>query len=1154
MTQVIINDVPPYTQALAILNQTVYGTNWTANFASDVVVYNTPFESQPNDATQILSYPSQYSVAFIGDQLQVQVTLVTPSAAGDIVTITRQTPADRENLYSNTNFTPSMLNNDFGILTLVDQQAQLVDQFIGPRYNYSATINGNMYGGTVDTILPILGENQGWVKNSNNTAIIPYTFPSSGLAPAGDTYVTVLNESATLPNSLGLINVGDGILINDIEGSTLLARSITGTAEQTTVTNGNGLSGNINIAIANNPIIPGTAGIGIPSGTTAQRVIPSGTSINLRYNTTDNAIEYYDLLDDVWVQLMNFDFSDATYIIQTPYSAFDNAQALSTLSTGILKSTTGTGILSISAPLTSIDELSILANDLIYATGSSTYGVISTENSSVLVTSSGGTPSLSQTLPIGVQTNITELGTITTGVWHGTILSPTYGGTGINNGTSTITIGGNLTFSGAHTFTGVLTGATNVTFPTSGTLATTSELSTLPFIVGVNGPYTTIASAITAAHATSPSETSPALVLINPGTYTENLTLEPFVDLSSFNSGAYGSVIINGHATLTSASISDSIAISGITFETNTSNAALTLAGTGSNASIVNISNCSFNGNNGTAIVNTNTNNILNMWSCQLNSGSGQAIFNLSGGFFSIYSTQFSSDNTASQLSNAAVLNLNNCSISDSYVLTTGGTIFMNGCYQNTTGSTNCIALSNDDSCSVYLQSCTLVSNGGTYVISGTGSVVYSDIQTGEGSATALDPGLTLSTFGSLFGGLSLNGGSTVLVGSTGTGSLVGSIAPTFSTYIKVGSSTGPVSLTSGDIQTIGVNAQANIYMASYINNSGDAPTLWSYKSRSTTVGSFSAVQTSDQIGRLEFYGDDGTQFTECANIIVQAVGTISNGIVPGLISFNTANASGSIVSGMTINQSQLTTVKSLLSTTTIVSNQGITSGQSAGGVGSITMYPPTASKGFLEYISANNAGNFSIVNTNASFGQSTTLTIPDPGASTANYILSSGTQTIGNGLTITTPTLTNPNIVGTTTNNNAAAGSVGELISSVVPLASVVSLTNNTSATVTSISLTAGDWDVYGNVTLNGGATTLLQYYSCWCGLSNTTPDPSLWTGQSYGVAGLATFAENQVGSTTPYLRVSIATTTTIYLAVIAGFTLSTATACGGIFARRIR
>lgn len=177
MSQVVIGDILPYTQATAILNQTVFGTNWTANYASDVVVYQTPAGDEPDDVIQILSYPSQYSVAFIGDQQQVQVTLVTGAGAGDIVTITRMTPADRENLYTNTNFTPTMLNNDFGILTLVDQQAQLVNQLIGPRYNYSAIITD-----VVDTILPILGPNQVWMKDEGNDAIVAVDFanPSSG--------------------------------------------------------------------------------------------------------------------------------------------------------------------------------------------------------------------------------------------------------------------------------------------------------------------------------------------------------------------------------------------------------------------------------------------------------------------------------------------------------------------------------------------------------------------------------------------------------------------------------------------------------------------------------------------------------------------------------------------------------------------------------------------------------------------------------------------------------------------------------------------------------------------------------------------------------------------------------------------------------------
>lgn len=87
------------------------------------------------------------------------------------------------------------------------------------------------------------------------------------------------------------------------------------------------------------------------------------------------------------------------------------------------------------------------------------------------------------------QTSITTLGTIGTGTWNGTVISPTYGGTGVNNGSSTITLGGNLTFSGAFATSITVTGATTVTLPTSGTLVNTA-VTTLSSLASV-GTITT---------------------------------------------------------------------------------------------------------------------------------------------------------------------------------------------------------------------------------------------------------------------------------------------------------------------------------------------------------------------------------------------------------------------------------------------------------------------------------------------------------------------------------------------------------------------------------------------------------------------------------------------------------------------------------------
>jgi hypothetical protein len=107
------------------------------------------------------------------------------------------------------------------------------------------------------------------------------------------------------------------------------------------------------------------------------------------------------------------------------------------------------------------------------------------------------------------QSSITTLGTIGTGTWQGNVVQPTYGGTGVNNGSSTITIGGNFTLSGNHTSTFSLTGNTSVTFPTTGTLATTTNSETISnktitnSSIGTSNPNTAAFTTLTSNGATT---------------------------------------------------------------------------------------------------------------------------------------------------------------------------------------------------------------------------------------------------------------------------------------------------------------------------------------------------------------------------------------------------------------------------------------------------------------------------------------------------------------------------------------------------------------------------------------------------------------------------------------------------------------------------
>lgn len=151
--------------------------------------------------------------------------------------------------------------------------------------------------------------------------------------------------------------------------------------------------------------------------------------------------------------------------------------------------------------------------------------------------------------------------------------------------------------------------------------------------------------------------------------------------------------------------------------------------------------------------------------------------------------------------------------------------------------------------------------------------------------------------------------------------------------------------------------------------------------------------------------------------------------------------------------------------------------------------------------------------------------------------------------------------IKGTTTNDNATAGNNGEFVQSFIASGSAVSLsTANTAVNITSISLTAGDWDISAMVTYSPNTVNLNAsnpYFDGWfCATSAS------YTGANYG----DNLAETPVPSgaagsvfqtvTIPPWRTSIASTTTYYLNAAAGSTYTSGSpkAFGRISARRVR
>jgi hypothetical protein len=127
----------------------------------------------------------------------------------------------------------------------------------------------------------------------------------------------------------------------------------------------------------------------------------------------------------------------------------------------------------------------------------------------------------------------------------------------------------------------------------------------------------------------------------------------------------------------------------------------------------------------------------------------------------------------------------------------------------------------------------------------------------------------------------------------------------------------------------------------------------------------------------------------------------------------------------------------------------------------------------------------------------------------------------------------------------------LGEYVESNVAVSTVGSWVSNTAQTITSISLTAGDWDVEGgvlwsNAAVAGSATV--------AGISTTAATlPADGPARSDGTSlpsGIAVMTHN-CGKT----RISLSSTTTVYLIGRMAFTSAPGLTAGGwINARRVR
>ncbi len=138
--------------------------------------------------------------------------------------------------------------------------------------------------------------------------------------------------------------------------------------------------------------------------------------------------------------------------------------------------------------------------------------------------------------------------------------------------------------------------------------------------------------------------------------------------------------------------------------------------------------------------------------------------------------------------------------------------------------------------------------------------------------------------------------------------------------------------------------------------------------------------------------------------------------------------------------------------------------------------------------------------------------------------------------------------ILGQSTNIPPATGALGQQIRSAVASGSAVSLTTATPTNITSISLTAGIWDVSCVGVITGTLTGVQTNVSI--SLTSATLGTN---GDNNILAPTVSSATSDFGLSIPSYRVSLSTTTSVFLVMQSTFTIGTAAGYGRISGTRV-
>lgn len=278
---------------------------------------------------------------------------------------------------------------------------------------------------------------------------------------------------------------------------------------------------------------------------------------------------------------------------------------------------------------------------------------------------------------------------------------------------------------------------------------------------------------------------------------------------------------------------------------------------------------------------------------------------------------------------------------------------------------------------------------------------------------------------------------------------------------------------------------------------------------------------------------------------------------------FQVDSSVGSAVTGLYL-QSQAAAGGMQLFTTSTATNEGI--GINSKGTGSITLGSNTGSAMTVNIGKAGAQGTLALAASVASVQN----VIVTGTAASGNATLPIGTYNIvgdsiaatftnktfdsagtGNSLKVSGVTVSAGQYPGETSTGSATAGNVGEYATGT---GGAVAAATSTSVNATSVSLTAGDWDVSGSIVFSYGATTTVQ--GIVAGINTTSATlGSLGTLNSFNFGGVAIVPNGNFTLSTPVTRISLSTTTTVFLVGLTVYATSTGSINSStIRARRVR